>query len=600
MKISKLYSNRPSVFEEIEFNDGLNVVTAEIRIPENRSRDTHNLGKTTLGALLDFCLLSTRDPKMFLIKHAVFSDFEFFLEIKLIDGGYVTVRRSVEEATKISFKRHSAPHQNFLDLPEMEWDHVQVPFDRARNILDGYLNLTDLKPWTFRNGIGYLLRSQQDYADVFQLHRFASAHKDWKPFISHILGFDSLAIKSYYDKEEEVEEIRDQVGHLQIQSGAAVTDLSKIDGLISIKQKEIDRRQVELDKFDFKSSDVDSIRSLVEEVDEELSVLNRRRYSVTHDIKKIGVALKNNEPIFSTEEAVSLFEEAGVVFGGQIKKDFDQLLSFNHAISGERKEYLTEDRKDLRSELRSLTKRIDVLETERSRVLSYITSPDSLEKYKSVSDSMVTLRAALLSLQSQRSAVDEMKQLRERMRSSEAELIDIGRAVEANVTANSASDSSGIFGAIRGHFDDIIKSVIDRDALLAVSLNTKNHPVFSAEIMDDSGNATSADMGTSYRKLLCVAFDLALLRGHLEGSYPRFVYHDGIFETLDPRKKVELLKLMREYAELGIQQIITTLDSDAPSPSEVGSEDSEILPDEVVVHLHDEGDDGRLFKIPAW
>jgi len=32
---------------------GLSAVLAEIRIPENRELDTHNLGKTTIGALID-------------------------------------------------------------------------------------------------------------------------------------------------------------------------------------------------------------------------------------------------------------------------------------------------------------------------------------------------------------------------------------------------------------------------------------------------------------------------------------------------------------------------------------------------------------------
>jgi uncharacterized protein YydD (DUF2326 family) len=50
MKPSKLYSNRPGAFAPVEFEPELNVVLAEIRLPENRNRDTHNLGKTTLAA----------------------------------------------------------------------------------------------------------------------------------------------------------------------------------------------------------------------------------------------------------------------------------------------------------------------------------------------------------------------------------------------------------------------------------------------------------------------------------------------------------------------------------------------------------------------
>lgn len=70
MKLSRLYSNKPDLFDPVEFVQGMNVVMAEIRLPENRGKDTHNLGKTTLGRLLDFGFLAKRDPKFFLFKHS--------------------------------------------------------------------------------------------------------------------------------------------------------------------------------------------------------------------------------------------------------------------------------------------------------------------------------------------------------------------------------------------------------------------------------------------------------------------------------------------------------------------------------------------------
>ena len=65
MKLSKFYSNKPELFEPVDFAQGLNVIQAEIRLPENRDKDTHNLGKTTLGRLLDFGFLAGKDAKFF-------------------------------------------------------------------------------------------------------------------------------------------------------------------------------------------------------------------------------------------------------------------------------------------------------------------------------------------------------------------------------------------------------------------------------------------------------------------------------------------------------------------------------------------------------
>ena len=238
MKLSKLYSNRPDIFGPINFATGLNVILAEIRLPENRDRDTHNLGKTTLGRLLDFCLLSNRDAKFFLFKHEkTFQDFVFFLEVELSGTSYVTIRRSVESHSKISFKKHEQEDNNYSAEPVENWDHSNVPFQKARLLLDGLLDWRALKPWSFRKGLGYLLRSQDDFRDVFQLKKFASAHSDWKPFLSHLLGFDAELLVKHYEKEDQLSEAESVEKNIRDEIGGSVEDLSKIDGILLCKKR---------------------------------------------------------------------------------------------------------------------------------------------------------------------------------------------------------------------------------------------------------------------------------------------------------------------------------------------------------------------------
>ena len=94
------------------------------------------------------------------------------------------------------------------------------------------------------------------------------------------------------------------------------------------------------------------------------------------------------------------------------------------------------------------------------------------------------------------------------------------------------------------------------------------------------------------------SFDMAVLRAHLDEKFPRFVYHDGVFESLDDRKKENLLEVIRRYTNLGIQSVITLIDSDMP----VRDEDARPVFEEheIVLLLHDENKDGRLFKMQTW
>lgn len=598
MKLSKLYSDKPDVFEPVEFVAGLNVVMAEIRLPENRKKDTHNLGKTTLGRLLDFCLLSGKDSNLFLFKHLdLFEPFVFFLEVELEDASFVTIRRSVADATKISFKKHEAGRQDFSELSLSEWDHRDIPLKRAKELLDGLLDWRALKPWSYRKVLGYLLRSQEDFRDVFHLHKFASKHADWKPFLAHLLGFDAKLLSEHYQKAQELSDKQDIEQTIKKELGGSIEEIGKIEGILLLKQKDAEKKQELLDAFDFRTLDKERTKRIVDEIDERIATLNTERYSLSHNRKKVLASLEEDQILFDPDEAQRLFEEAGVSFKGQIKKDFQQLIAFNRAITEERRGYLQEERAEIEAELKRVNTELNALGKKRSDMLSFLSGTDIFAKYKELSDEMVTLRADIKTLESQRDYLRRLQELRAEIRALTEDRNHLQAQIEVDVEKRN-SDQESLFSTIRVFFSEIVDDVIDRKALLSVALNQYCHMEFKAEILDEAGNATSADLGHTYRKLLCVAFDLAVLRAHLDVEFPRFVYHDGVFESLDDRKKENLLTVLRQHAELGLQPIITLIDSDLPSRAD--NDTTVFAAEEIIVRLHDEGVSGRLFKMKTW
>lgn len=598
MKLSKLYSNKPDLFEPVEFAAGLNVVMAEIRLPENRKKDTHNLGKTTLGRLLDFLLLSGKDPKFFLFKHLdLFEMFVFFLEVELADASFVTIRRSVADATKISFKKHKAARQDFSDLSLLEWDHHDVSFERAKELLDGVLDWRALKPWSYRKILGYLLRSQDDFREVFQLRKFASKHSDWKPFLAHILGFEAELVSAHYKKEHDLSKKQETAQTIKNELGGSVEDISKIEGILLLKQMDAEKKQNLLDAFDFRAQDKDRTKQVVYEIEDRIATLNSERYSLNQQRKKVLASLEEDQILFNPDEAQRLFAEVGVSFSGQIKKDFQQLIAFNRSIVEERRGYLQEERTEIEAELKRVNTELSALGKKRSDMLSFLSGTDTFVKYKQLSDEMVTLRADIANLEHQRGYLHRLQGLRTEIRTMIEERSHLQAQIEADVEKQN-SDQDSLFSTTRVIFSEIVEEVIDRKALLSVAPNQHGHLEFKADILDGSGNTTSAALGHTYCKLLCVAFDLAVLRARMDAKFPRFVYHDGVFESLDDRKKENLLLVMRRYAELGLQSIITLIDSDLPSRT---PEDSPVFADsEIILTLHDEGTEGRLFRMKAW
>lgn len=594
MQLSRLYSNEATEFAPIDFRDGLNLIVAEIRIPANRDLDTHNLGKTTLGQLIDYCLLKGKSPKFFLFSHAeLFAKHTFFLELALEDGRYLTIARPVDPGSKCSFLVSEASVEDASASPPDAWEHLDVPFDRSKVLLDGYLNFEALKPWGFRKLVGYLVRSQADYLDVFQLGKFSGKHQEWKPFVAHLLGLSADTVLNLYEKREELDRTTGHLHELAREWGEDVADPSVLDALMSVKRKDIEEKQGTLDSLNFESDDSRVSVEMVEDVDARIAALNEERYKLQQLVKRISESLEQDRIVFRPKDAEKLFREAGVELGAQVRRTYEQLIEFNRSITNERRSALEDQARSADARVAEIESDLRDLNVRRARSLEYLRESEALAKYKEVSGELVRLRSDLLNLESRREAASRLTELRREQRSLQDEVSRAVSAVEAEIETESRDDDSR-FGQVRAYFNSIINEVLGQNAILAVTLNDSGGVEFKAEFIGASGLATAGDKGTSYRKLLCIAFDLAVLRAYLDQAFPRFVYHDGAFEQLEPRKREKLLGVLHEYASFGLQPIASALDSDLVFVDE-GDWRSE-----VVVLLHDEGPDGRLFKVESW
>jgi uncharacterized protein YydD (DUF2326 family) len=591
--IIRLYSNHKE-FEEISFHSGLNVILGEIRLKKDRDKDTHNLGKSTLCQILDFCLLKPRKNKSFPFKYdGLLHDYVFYLEMQLADGRYLTIRRGVASASKIWLHTTNECGIDARDLDDKDWTHSCLPFDRAKILVDGLLDYGSLQPWSYRKVLGYLFRGQLDFGDVFRPTIFRGKDKDWKPFLLHIMGFDFEIFNRRYELEAEIEQLKEREHMLVGQLPEGNDDSGELDALLAIKQREVDDLQAFLDDFRLEPHDQKAVNELVEHIDAHIGELNDRRYDLRHSIAQIEKSLNKERLLFSTREAKSLFEEAGILFEGQIEHSFDQLLAFNADITEERRSYLMDDLREAREELKQVEEELTQLDIRRAKLLDQLGTRDVVVKYKAATNGLVERRTELESIRQRRECVRDLQHVRRQIASKKSELATCDAEIHDEIDRVSDVQSTGLFAHLRSEFDDIVYKVISQHGMLSVSANAEGHAEFKAEISDIRGMSTSQDEGVTYKKLLCVAFDLALLLAHEAKGFPDFVYHDDAFGGLDNRKKENLRDIMRSCANRGVQQIVTAIDSELPTPDffEAG---------EITLRLHDDGNDGRLFKMPEW
>lgn len=232
------------------------------------------------------------------------------------------------------------------------------------------------------------------------------------------------------------------------------------------------------------------------------------------------------------------------------------------------------------------------LNDERAKQLEFLQENELMDKFRESNRQISIVQAEIIDLEKQKENIKKVLELQKQKRDLQLSLNDIQNRMVLNVSQVNNSTES-IFSKIRIYFNEIINAVLKKDGELFVSLNDNSNFEFKAEYQE-SGKNTNESQGNTYRKFLCIAFDLAVVRAYLDKEFPKFIYIDGVFDGLDDRKKELLLKVLREYSNLGIQIIATTINSETQ-----GMETS-IMENEIVLTLHDDGQDGRLFKMPIW
>lgn len=579
MKISKIYSNKN--FKNIEFNEKFNAIVAFIE--SDKKEDTHNLGKTSLIRVIDFLLLSNFEKSTDkLLGNDIFIGQEFYGELKLNNGKYLLIKRSINTPTKISFKLNDSKLNNFeLDI---DWDE-ELTLKKAKARLNEYLDFNILPNWDYRKSITYFLRSQQDYLDVFKLNKFKGKHKDWKPFVFDLLGFDGKLILEKLEIEEEIDLLKGKVKTLKLEAQIDTSEKDRLEGLLEIKRNELFEVRTLIDRFNFFKEDIRTNKELVEEIDVQLQAFNTDRYRISYEINKIESSLSDIIDDIDNKTISNLFEEVNLYYPQQLKKEYNDLINFQKSLTIERKKYLLETLTELKKEYLDLITKIKEIENQKGELLSLLTQKDSYQKFKEYQKKTISLEVEVERIDDKIQAIDNSLII-------ENDITEKKESIASHILALKEALTERKHSSINKIFNSIIKEILDTNALISLKLNNQGNIEFNADYQNkvDLLN-TSESQGTTYKKLLCVAFDLSLLVNFSDKSFYKFVYHDGVLEGLDDRIKIRYIKLVKELCEkYDLQYIITLIDSDLPKdmPDLIENED-------ICLRLNDKNNNGKLF-----
>lgn len=544
MKLSKLYSN-DSRFKKIEFNPKFNLIIGKVKEYNKNDTDTHNLGKTSLVKLIDFMLLKQIDKNhIFKEYKELFSKHEFYLEILLNNGLFLTIKRKVENNTKVSFKISKIKE---ILINEINWDHENLSIKKAKEYLDETLGFDVLKKYSYRTFLSYFLKKENDFKVNFE-NKFMGKHETWKAPLLELINIDSNDYLQKLKKEKELQEIKKKY----TDTNDISSSLSDKEATKSLFEKKLTKLRDEVNKFDFYSIDKTITQKAVDTIIFEISKLNKQRYNLLYDINKITNSLTLERNIIDTEEIEILFKEVNLYFPTGLKKNYDDLIEFNKQIFTERKDSMEKSLGLKKNQVIELNKQLVKLNEEQKKILNVIKNNNLYKKIIQQEKEILDLEESIKKLEE---SIQELKGTIGIIK-NKSKLNSVIETSVTNLNLNIIDNSPKINEILREITQNIFEN---RIGIFDVYLNSNDNPEFKLRYKEAfSLRSTAEEEGGSYGEWLDASFSLAVAIFYHKNSFYKFLFQDGIIESGDNRRKKSFINEVKSICEKFDIQYITT------------------------------------------
>jgi len=268
-------------------------------------------------------------------------------------------------------------------------------------------------------------------------------------------------------------------------------------------------------------------------------------------------------------------------------------MEFNYKLTTERNKLLKTTLKFKNEELSHVNEQLVLFNKQREELLSSLTDSDTFSKFKTYQKELVKVEGKLLAIDDKLKAIDkiiskekDIDTLKEEIKSTTKKLKEVFQTTDVNDK----------YKLVRSNFTRLYKTVMNENALLSWNINKEDNVEFIPPKVKsvDNQEDTAKDEGNTYMKLLCVAFDLAILITYNKESYYRFVYHDDVLSQQDNGIKTRLLGLVDSIIkESKLQYILSVIKSDLPVDED--EKFVEFSDEQIVLRLDDKDPSGTLF-----
>ncbi|WP_394754781.1 DUF2326 domain-containing protein [Crenothrix sp.] len=558
-----IYKNK-SLVRNIHFKKGLNLI---INSASSSNKTGNSVGKSTLSRLLDYIFLSSGED--------IYTEPEFS---KVIPEVYSFISNNIIYV-ELYFKGHDQRNykigRTLTTSPKDSVFYVDGKISEKINYITlvskQIFGQTSEKPSIRTIAHKFIRNTHEKMQNTTRFLHNTTRPDVYDQLYLFLFGFTGLELLR--DKASLNNQIKTKNKHLS--AYRAPHRESALQKMISPLKAEGALLQNRINDFDFKESQETDVKELVDiqrrisDSTIEYSNIKTRLNYLDRSILK----LRENASSVDGRELSAIYEEAGVVLNGNLKRSYEDLLVFHNQVISNKIHLLISDYEEYRLEENKIKRRLDKLHELESGIFKHIKEPDTLKSIGQIYNELSIVKEQIAGISTLLHKIEDTKALIESLENKKKEIIlEISRNTQ--ILDENVEKFNEYFGALSKYFYG------DRYIFDLEFDSEKEKCRF--EIVNLAPNPTGGK-----KKGELSAFDLAYIEfiNFKKLKRPTFIVHDSI-EDVDVN---QVFDIFQKANQLEGQYIVSLL-----SDKIAGSKFSNFKKDSIILEL---SEDDKFFKI---
>ncbi|CAF2084475.1 unnamed protein product [Rotaria magnacalcarata] len=533
-----IYSNQPS-FKRVEFDKGLNVVIAERKKESDEKKTTNSRGKSTLIAIINFCLGSDAARSGLCIKEL--AGWNFTIDMTLF-GSRVRVTREIDNHTKFLINGDIKDWLIEPDFDEKTQNHF-LGLDKWKQILGlALFDVPQTSNLSVRSLLSYFLRSGND-AYIHPLKFFSSQADN----IAHVYNAFFIGLDhKYANKWCELDKQDKQLKALEDAIKAGVHET----------QGELEARKVELEEelsksrkilADFKVHErYKDIQVEANQLTVELHQLANQNVSEGRKLKQYESAIVDETPPDQVK-LEAIYEETGVVFPDSVKRTLEEASAFHTQIIKNRASFLEAEIVRIKNEITRRENLIKVLNDKRATCMELLNTHGALEEYSCLQEEHTKIKAKFEQTLNKIEDIRDKTKRRKVIKSTKLEL-------DKEATIDYEEKRAFWEQSIR-LFNETAKALYGTPGEFVIDISDKGYR-FKVDIPGGRGG------GIRKMRIFCYDLMVICMQQVLDKNVDFLVHDSIIYEGVDERQIAHAIQQAVTKAEEYDFQYIMTINSD--------------------------------------